>query len=59
VESTRRLARHNLELVADPTDFVYALQNVAVFEDLGVGQRELEDLANQETRGLIVRVGTP
>lgn len=48
VEAMRPLARHKLTLVTDRTDFVYALQNVAVFEDLGVWQRELEGLANQE-----------
>lgn len=44
----RPLARHKLTLVTDRTDFAYALQNVAVFEDLGLWQRELEGLANQE-----------
>lgn len=48
VEATRPLARHKLTLVTDRTEFVYALQNVAVFEDLGAWQRELEGLANQE-----------
>lgn len=48
VEAMRPLARHKLTLVTDRTDFVYALQNVAVFEDLGLWQRELEGFANQE-----------
>ncbi|MGV1010793.1 MAG: hypothetical protein ACOYBY_19810, partial [Dermatophilaceae bacterium] len=48
VEAMRPLARHKLGLVTDRTGFIYALQNVAVVEDLGVWQRELEGLAHQE-----------
>jgi hypothetical protein len=48
VKAIQPLARYKLGLVTDPTDFVYTLQNVAIFGDFGVWQRGLEGLANQE-----------
>lgn len=48
LDSLRPIARRKLRLAEDHADFIYALQNVAAVEDLGVWQRELEGLANEE-----------
>lgn len=46
----RPLAPYKLGLITERTDFVYTLQNVAIFEDFGVWQRGLEGFANQEVQ---------
>jgi hypothetical protein len=48
IAALQPLARRKLELVTDPIEFIYALQNVAILEDLGVWQHELDGLANGE-----------
>jgi hypothetical protein len=42
------IAQVSLDLADKPVDFIYALQSVAVFEDLGVWQRNVDRLVDGE-----------
>ena len=48
IAALQPLARRKLELATDSIEFIYALRNVAILEDLGAWQHELEGLANGE-----------
>lgn len=48
IDALQPVARHKLQLETDPAGFLYALQNVAVFEDLGWWHEVFDGLANQE-----------
>lgn len=48
IYSLRPVAEHKLDLAHERADVIYALQTLAVFEDLSIWQRHLEGLVNEE-----------